>query len=496
MGSLIRLDPARLAGWPAALLALVSGALLVLAFAPFGLWPLAIIAPALLFRLLQGRPPVVGFALGYLFGLGLLGFGVSWLQVSIGQFGGITPPLALLLTAVFILFVALYFGLLGYLVARLSRGQPAGVSGLIFAAVWLLLEWLRGWLFSGFPWLNLGAAMVDSPLVHYVPAIGVYGVSLLVVWQAVLLSSLYRVWAWLLLALIWGGGLLLGQADWVAPRGEPFRVSLVQGNIEQKLKWRPEQFRPTLARYLGLTGEAGDSRLIVWPETAVPAFAEQVEESLLQPLHEQLAARGQDLVLGIPVSDGDGYTNSMLSLGVSGRGRYDKRHLVPFGEFLPFKTWLSPLVRWLKIPMSDFKDGSDKPPLLTLAGLPAGMSICYEDAFGAEVAQALPAAAFLVNASNDAWFGDSLAPHQHLQIARMRALEGGRFLLRATNTGISAIIDQHGEPVAVSPQFEAAVLSAEIQPLQGETPYLLWGNWLAVITALFLLALGLLLRRD
>jgi len=470
------LDPGRLDTSPAALLALASGALLVLAFAPFGFWPLAIVAPGLLFRLLQGRSPVAGFGLGYLFGLGLLGLGVSWLKISIGQFGGITPPLALLLTVTFILFVAVYFGLLGYIVARLSRGQPVWISGLVFTAAWLLQEWLRGWLFSGFPWLDLGDAFVDSPLVHYVPVVGVYGLSLLVVWQSALLSSLRQPWAWVLLALIWGGGLVLDQAEWVSPRGEPIRVSLVQGSIEQKLKWLPEQFRPTLERYLGLTAEAGDSRLIVWPETAVPAFAYQVEESLLQPLDEELRARGQDLVLGIPISDEDGYTNSMLSLGVSGRGRYDKRHLVPFGEFLPFKDWLAPLVQWLKIPMSDFRDGSDRRPLLTLAGLAAGMSICYEDAFGAEVAEALPDAAFLVNVSNDAWFGDSLAPHQHLQIARMRALETGRYLLRATNTGVSAIIDQHGGLVAVSPQFEPALLSADIQPLQADRQFVAIGK--------------------
>lgn len=488
------LDPARFSGWQAALLAVVAGVLTVPAFAPFGIWPLAIIGPSILFRLLQapGIATGAGFRLGYLFGLGLLGAGVSWLYISIGQFGAITLPMAVGLTLAFILFIALYYGLFAYLALRLGEGRAVWAQVLIFAALWSLLEWLRGWLLTGFPWLTLGTALIDSPLAGFIPVLGDYGLGLLAALQAALLWQLRRVWAWVPILAAWLAGMALGGVSWVQPEGQPLKVSLIQGNIEQRLKWRPEQFRPTLQRYLELTDRAIDSRLVIWPETAVPAFAHQVEDILLRPLDAEARARGQDILLGLPIrKPTGGYTNSMLNLGLSGRAAYDKQHLVPFGEFLPFKAWLGPLMDWLRIPMSDFSNGSDKRPLLTLAGLPAGISICYEDAFGAEVAQALPEAAFLVNASNDAWFGDSLAPHQHLQIARVRALESGRYLLRATNTGISAIIDPSGRLVSVSPQFQAAVLSGDIQPFSGATPFVSLGNGLAVFLALLLLFTGI-----
>jgi apolipoprotein N-acyltransferase len=293
---------------------------------------------------------------------------------------------------------------------------------------------------------------------------------------------------------------LAGRVDWTAPAGPPFNASLLQGNVEQRLKWRAEELRPTLELYVTLTDEARGSRLIIWPETAVPALAHVVDDVLLKPLEEQARAGGRDLLIGIPIEeDADRYYNAMLALGASGRDAYYKRHLVPFGEFLPFKPVLGPVLDFLEIPMSDFSAGSPhEPPVLTLAGHPAGISICYEDAFAEEVAQALPAAAFLVNASNDAWFGDSLAPRQHLEIARMRAKETQRYLLRATNTGISAIITPSGGLGAQTRLFEKAVLTAEITPLAGATPYVRLGNAAPVGLAVLLVVIGVATgrRRD
>ena len=278
--------------------------------------------------------------------------------------------------------------------------------------------------------------------------------------------------------------------------GRPLRVSLLQGAIPQEQKWLRSMRAPSVQLYLDMTAAVPDSRLVIWPETAVPAFASEVEASLLQPLHERLLAEGRDVLLGIVDGDPDGaYFNAMISLGASGRDYYHKRHLVPFGEFLPVDAVTRPVLDFLRIPMSDFTPGGDDKPLITLGGHPAGINICYEDAYGDEVARGLPEAAFLVNASNDAWFGDSLAPHQHLEIARMRAVEMRRFLLRATNTGISAIIDQHGQLRGTSPQFEKATLSDDIVPLQGATPYVVWGNAAVVVLALLMLAAALLRQR-
>jgi apolipoprotein N-acyltransferase len=292
--------------------------------------------------------------------------------------------------------------------------------------------------------------------------------------------------------LLWFAGWGLSGLKWTEPVGEQLRVVLIQGNIPQERKWKLEQLRPTLDLYIDHTLANWDRDLIIWPETAMPAFRHQLEEDVIRPLSEVAREQRSQLLVGIPVWErGQRRSfNAMLALGIN-EGAYYKRHLVPFGEFMPMKWLLEPLVEVLQIPMSDFAAGDDeKKPLLTLAGYAAGISICYEDAFGEEVIEALPEAAFLVNASNDAWFGDSLAPPQHLQIARMRSLETGRYMLRSTNTGISAIIRPDGELQGYSPAFRMHVLKGQIQPLTGMTPYARVGNWAVVLLSLLLLGGG------
>lgn len=477
--------PARLA------LAFIAGAATVPAFAPFGWSLLAVAGPALLFILWRSARPGQAFWQGWAYGMGLMGFGVFWLHISIERFGGVDLVLAVIATLLFALFMALYYGLAATLAARLAgrRGWPVDI--LVFAGVWVLAEWARGWVLTGFPWLALGYSQIDTPLAGYAPLLGVYGVSLTVVVTAGALVHARRVWPLLPIVLLWAGGYGLQQLDWSEPAGEPFRASLIQGNVDQDRKWRADEFFPTVELYLGLTRELADSRLVVWPETAMPAYADQVEQEYLQPLAGRLARQWRDVLLGIPIREDDGRSyNAMLNLGVSGRDAYYKRHLVPFGEFMPLRALLEPLIEVFAIPMSDFSASRSDDPSLIVAGHPAGISICYEDAFGAEVLDALPKARFLVNASNDAWFGDSLAPHQHLEIARMRARETGRYLLRATNTGISAIIGPAGELREIAPQFEQAVLTASIQPLRGQTPYVRLGNAAIVTLCLMLVAIG------
>ncbi len=491
------MNPAR---WPARgqlVLAFAAGAATVLAFAPFGLGLVAVFTLALLFYLWRHPArPGLNIWTGYAFGLGLMGFGVFWIRVSIAQFGGVTLPLAVLITGVFILCMAGYFALVGWLGERLRSGPAWTWPVLVLPALWVLIEWLRGWLFTGFPWLALGYSQIDLPLAGYGPVLGVYGISLLLAVSAGLLNLWPRLVGPMVLLVFWGGGLGLQQLKWTVPAGDPIRVSLLQGNIPQEQKWRRAMRGPSLDLYLAMTADAADSRLVVWPETAVAAFAAEVESTLLVPLDAQLRREGRDVLLGIVDGDPEGdYYNAMLSLGVSGRDRYHKRHLVPFGEYLPFDAWTRPVLDFLRIPMSDFTPGGNGSPLVTLAGHPAGIDICYEDAYGAEIIRALPEAAYLINASNDAWFGDSLAPHQHLEIARMRALESERFLLRATNTGISAIIDPQGRLVATSPQFERATLTDDIRPLAGSTPFVRWGNSVAVGLAILMLLAGVVRRQ-
>ncbi len=478
------------------LLAFVAGALTTLAFAPFHLWPFALLGPAGLFLLWTQEGEGPRFGSGFAYGLGLMGTGVSWLHVSIAQFGDLGWLFPLVVTGGFIAVVAFYYGLVGWLAARLPVSRGVSLV-LLLPALWTAAEWLRGWFLTGFPWMQLGYAQIDTPLAGYAPLLGVLGVSGLTALSAGLslrLAERGRVrWISLsLIVLIWAGGWGLSLHDWTRPAGDPLRVALVQGNIPQAQKWAPEQLGPSLVLYAQQSRPHFDKDLIIWPETAVSAFQHQVDEGFLQPLEAELVRHGGHLVFGVVQMDEERrhYYNAMVVLGnpggIAGRDHYYKRHLVPFTEYLPLKSVLWPLVELFTIPMSDFAAG-EGPPLMQVGPHQAGLSICYEDAFGNEMIQGLPEAEYLINASNDAWFGRSLAPYQHLQIARMRALETGRYLLRATNTGISAIVGPRGELLRQSPLMEQDVLTGEIRPMQGLTPYARFGN--LPLLALLLLAL-------
>jgi apolipoprotein N-acyltransferase len=499
--SLSRLGPRLVPSLPT-LVALTAGSLTVLGFAPFSLFPVAVFALALLNGVLASGSARDGFARGYAFGVGLLGFGVIWIRISLNEFGNMDAWVANLLMVIFIVLMALYYGLMGWLVRRLDTA-PAWVGPLLLVpGFYVLFEWLRGWLFTGFPWLNLGYTQIDGPLAGYAPVAGVYGLSLLTALSGGLLWGLIRwpgpgrVAAVASLAALWLGGLGLQQVEWTRPDGEPLRASVLQANIPQAMKWDPQARLGIMETYVDMTLEHLDSALILWPETAIPDFLHEVREVLIDPLAERARAEGVEIVMGIPVLDlaSNRYFNGLVSIG-SREDLYAKRHLVPFGEFMPFKDWLGPLVRLFEVPMSDFSAGEMPRPLLAVGRHTAGASVCYEDAFPAEVVQALPEAQFLISVSNDAWFGDSLAPHQHLEIARMRALETGRDMVRATNTGISAIIDWHGRVVERVPLFVREAATAQVQPRTGATPFVRVRNALAIGLALVLIAAATLIRR-
>lgn len=486
-----------------------------LAFAPFNLFPLAILAPAVMFGLWREGRPGQGAWRGWLFGLGLFGVGVSWVYVAIHDYGYTGAPVAVLLTALFVAGLALFPAALGATAAALrSRVAPevgAPVLLALFPALWLLAEWVRGWFLTGFPWLQLGYAFIDTPLAGLAPWLGVYGLT----W-AVAVSAGALVYAWdtarerrlagmvvalLLLLPLWGGAWAAGLVEWSRPVGEPLSVAVVQGNVPQETKWDPAQLQTRLERYAGLTRAHLGRDLIVWPENSVTVFYHQVAEDFLLPLAQEVRREGGTLLVGLPFKEGDGqrYYASMASLGEQA-AFYHKRHLVPFGEYVPLESALRGLIAFFDLPMSGFSRGAADQGLLTAAGQPIGATICYEDAFGEEVIQALPEATLLVNGSNNAWYGDSLAPHQHLQISRMRSLETAREAVRATTNGISALIDHRGRLRARSPQFETHVLTGTVQPRTGATPYVSWGNLptvaAAALVVAFWLAARLLRRRN
>jgi apolipoprotein N-acyltransferase len=476
--------------------ALAAGLLLPLAFSPFNLFPLAVVSPALLVILWHGVSPGRAAFRGFLYGLGMFGLGVSWVYVSMHHFGNMPAPLAGLAVILFVAGLALYPLLLGWLQARLRQPHGSLHWIVVLPSLWVLFEWLRGWLLTGFPWLDLGYSQVAYPLAGYAPWLGVYGVSFFCAVSAGLLAwgarepKKFLQRSLLPLAVIWAGGWLAGKIEWAQPAGRPLRVTLIQGNIPLASKWRPESRDAIMDRYLELSAQAPKSDLIVWPEAAVPAYLDQVDSGFVESLRRNSRVAGVDFLIGVVERDNDEgrYFNSVVSIGPQ-PGIYRKRHLVPFGEFPPLEPLFSWLMRSLQIPMSDFSAGApDQPPLLA-AGQRIGVSICYEDAFGNEIIRALPQATLLVNVSEDAWFGDSLAPHQRLQMARMRAREAGRPMLRAANTGPSLVIDHRGEVIARSPQFQVHALTASVQPMQGATPYVRFGNW-PLVLSLVLIVVG------
>lgn len=476
----------------APLTAFLAGGLAVLGFAPFAQFWLLPFLLALLFQLWRRADGWRQAAWrGGAFGLGLFLGGVSWVYVSLSAFGGMPMPLAALATLLFCAYLALFPALAGGLFRRFL---PAGLGrqALLFAGLWALADLLRGWLFTGFPWLALGYAQAPpSPLAGYGPLFGVYGLTLLTALAGACLLGGLRGWAGLCLLLAGGWG--LQQMSWTEARGEVVSVALVQGNIAQDLKWQPERFQATLLLYRDLVA-AHPARLTVLPETALPAFLDYVPQDYLAELKALARRQEGDLLLGVPTGAGASYWNSAVSFGAAPTQQYSKSHLVPFGEFIPPGfAWFLQLAR---IPMSSFSAGPVPQLPLALAGQQVAVNICYEDLFGRELLPAVPQATLLVNMSNTAWFGRSLAQAQHLQIAQLRALETGRPMLRATNTGMTAVVGPDGRVLAVLEPFTTAVLEASVQGYGGLTPYARLGDLGALLLALGCLGAAWVGRRK
>lgn len=483
--------------------ALISGALITLSLAPFAFWPLAIIATAILFVVLQQQSIKHSFWLGWFFGLGLFGTGASWVYVSIHEFGYTSIYLAAFLTFLFCgglaFCCAITWALYAWLLKKntvVFNSSPSITTAMqsvtsqqliLFAAVWVCGEWMRSWLLTGFPWLFIGYSQTESLLAGWAPIVGVYGVSFIICISGAVISHLlflrqgFHTHRTLLtaVALCWFIAIPLKYVQWTLPAGEPQQVSMVQANISQHDKWRREYRQPTLTLYKNLSEPYWESSdLIIWPEAAIPMYYQYANDFLDQM--DVLAAKHQSALLtGIPSRDthSDNSYNSIITIG-NGNGVYHKQNLVPFGEYIPFANLLGNVLAFFELPASTMHAGNTDQAALTIQQWQSKPLICYEIVYPGLTAKAAGVSDVLITVSNDSWFGASIGPLQHLQMAQMRALENGRYVLRSTGSGVSTIINPAGQIVARSEQFEQTVLTGEFKLMQQNTPWTRYGYWL------------------
>jgi apolipoprotein N-acyltransferase len=482
-------------------LAFAVGALLACAFAPLEWWPLAILCPAALMWLWEEAAPREAAWTGFWFSFGTFLAGTYWLYVSVHDLGGAPVWMTIGIMLGLIGIMALYHALIGYAVARWlpQRGAWRWLVGM--PAVWLLVEWWRGWFLSGFSWLSLGYSQTDTWLARFAPLLGVYGISLVLLTSAGALVALIRgnarvrLIAGLTLVVPWVIGAALGPVRWTHPSGAPVPVAVIQADIPQDEKWQEAYENKILQRYREMTESVLGTKLIVWPEAALPEPANNMLP-YIAAIDRATQARGSSLVMGVvrASDDGQNYYDSILALGRQASW-YSKDHLVPFAEFFPVPRFVRNWLRLMSLPYDSFtRGGTDQSPL-PVAGLELGATVCYEVGYGSYMLHMLPKADALVNVTNDAWFGHSTARYEQFQMARMRALEEGRSMIVATNDGISAVIGPRGEVLASAPPFKQYVLRSSVTPRAGITPFTRVGNRLIVSLAALGLAASLWLRR-
>ena len=491
----------------ASLSALLSGSALVLAFAPAGLWPIAPTTLLLFYLLLQRRTPLQAALIGWTFGLGYFGFGVSWVYHSLHIFGGAAAYFAVVLTAFFVLVMSLFPALVAWAYTRLLHRDVDGGTRLsdifLFASLWMLSEMIRGTLMGGFPWILIGYSQTTGPLGSLAPVIGVYGIGFMLMISTLSLKTIFRpvsatsqvaglgVLAGVILISLWAN-----TASFTTPKQQALGIRMTQANIAQSVKFEPDRLSRSLDEYLQLSVEnlPDNINLVVWPETAIPARFDRVE-SYIEPTVSALESRDVDVLAGGFERAGQASYNAVKQLG-GAQQTYRKRHLVPFGEYVPLRGFIELFSEFIQIPGTDIARGEGPHVPLNVASELIGVSICYEDAFGEEMRALLPSSTVLVNVSNDAWFGEAVAPHQHEQKARMRARELGRPLIRVTNTGISSAITHTGDIIGRIPQGTSGYLDIMVTPRFGTTPYAQTGNLpLQVGAGLVLVAVCIRRRR-
>jgi len=475
------------------LLAVVAGAALPLAFAPFGLFFVAPLSYAALLYVWTDAAPRRALGLSFAWGCASFGLGTYWTFIAVRIIGGAPVAIGVLLMVGLTVVLAGFVAAGGWAAARWFRTRGAVAWLVTLPALFVLAEWLRGWLFTGFGWLGAGYSQTDTWLMGYAPLGGILAISFAVLVTSgalltfVLGTNRERAAAGAVLAAVWAGGLAANTHSFTAPKERELGVALAQGNIAQDTKYEPEQLRPMMELYGELTRQGAGADLIIWPEAAIPTYLEYIED-YVRAVRRFAAERGSTVLLGVlqPAPHAktiEEFQNVLVALTDEPQV-YVKRHLVPFGEFYPVPNFIRNWMRLMNLPTGDAIPGIDDQPPLSVAGEKIAVTICYEDVFGAEQLRYLADSTLLVNVSNDAWFGDSIAPHQHLQIARVRAAEAGRYLLRSTNTGVTAVIDPNGRLVDTLPQFQVGLLKATVRGYTGATPYARVGNWLVVGLAL------------
>ncbi|CAH0526628.1 apolipoprotein N-acyltransferase [Vibrio hippocampi] len=460
------------------------GASTTLAFAPYQWWPLAIISVFLLLLLILNQGRRASFAIGYAWGLGQFATGISWVHVSIDTFGGMPKIASLFLMAMLVGYLSIYSALFAWSLNRFFAKQNATRYLLAAPALWLVFDWARGWVMTGFPWLWLGYSQIDSPLGNFAPIGGVELITLIVIIIAssMVYAALQIQWVMLIIpATLIATGFGLNAYQWVTPQPEKSKtVALIQGNIDQALKWLPSQRWPTLMLYTDLTRQNWDADIIIWPEAAIPALEYELP-GFLSDLDRVAKANHTSVITGvINRTETGNFYNSVLVVGDTPYGdyqlnvdnRYHKYHLLPFGEFVPFGDLLRPIAPFFNLPMSSFSRGDYVQTNPIASGAHLAPALCYEIIFNEQVRQNItPDTDYILTLSNDAWFGRSIGPLQHMEIARMRALELGLPVIRSTNNGVTALTDHHGKIVEQLPQFEMGVLKAEVTPTAGSTWY-------------------------
>jgi apolipoprotein N-acyltransferase len=487
-------------------LAFLAGALVPFSLSPFDIWPLSLVSIFLLLCVLRDIAPARAALLGWCYGLGYFGLGASWVYVSISVYGNTSVLFAAFLTGLFVGGLALLFALQAYLYQAYFRTLRIALS---FASLWVLFEWMRSWLFTGFPWLYLGYAHTTSWLHPLAPVLGVLGISFAVVFYAGLLYEMFELWhhqkfdsplrygvyagiLCLLGLMLW----LLDSFNWVqVSPDKSAEVALVQANIDQNLKFDPAYINQGISLYEELSAQLWGNDIIIWPETAIPILYQRAG-SVLGYFDQQARASNSTLVSGILYREENGDTyNSITALG-NGSGVYHKQKLVPFGEYVPLSALMKSVLQLFALPMSSLTAGPADQSLLRANDFTLASYICYEVVYPDFVRQQAYQADFLVTISNDTWFGASIGPLQHLQMAAMRALENGRYMVRATSNGLTAFINEQGQVLAKAPQFEVATLSSRVPAISGRTPFSYWGSWPVVLLSMLVLVLMVRSRKN
>jgi apolipoprotein N-acyltransferase len=488
------------------LLCIIAGAILPLSLAPFNWILCGVLSIAVAFLCIRNQPSSkMAWLLGFCYGIGMFGSGVSWVYVSIHDYGGASIALASLLTLMFILLLATIFSsTMFYLYCKLnciahteSQDKQQHIycsQALLFSALWVLFEWLRSWLFTGFPWLFIGYSAIDTSIAGFAPVFGVYSLSFIIVFTTTIVTCLIlskgsdiKVWlaTILMLILITISHVFLNNYQWSTTKSQ-LQIAAIQANIPQTTKWDSEFTQLSIDKHLQLTQTILDKDLIVWPENAIPVILTDFNHNLPQ-LNNLAKNNSLTIITGIPINDSSGKVyNSILSLGAINQ-KYDKTKLVPFGEYVPFESLLRGTIDFFDLPMSSFSAGNTNQGVLNLPVAAISASICYEAAYPDFIASHAKNSDFLVNISNDTWFGNSFGPFQHLQIARMRSLETGRWMIRATNSGITALINDKGNIIKQLAMQQPGVLSGTITTVTGSTPFMKLLSWPIILLCILII---------